>query len=157
MLDLSSSLKPQTVKVTCWSKTVPFPQKKLYLAVLVTIPSLSWIGRQMWKIWTGGSLVLSILIFVLSLSLSYGQGKRNNLISDVWKTPSSPRNHFPHRHSSRNLDLRSWTSQDCKTWAKLDQVLLTNFWLLLLKPNLFFWFHDCNQQEPCLSCWVFIF
>ena len=44
------NFKPQTVKVTCWSKTVPFPQKKLYLAVLVTIPSLSWIGRQMWKI-----------------------------------------------------------------------------------------------------------
>ena len=82
MIDSTPNLKPQTVKVTCWSKTVPFPQKKLYLAVLVTIPSLSWIGRQMWKIWTG-LLVLSILIFVLSLSLSYGQGKRNNLISDV--------------------------------------------------------------------------
>ena len=50
MIDSTSNLKPQTVKVTCWSKTVPFPQKKLYLAVLVTIPSLSWIGRQMWKI-----------------------------------------------------------------------------------------------------------
>ena len=37
--------------VTCWSNTVPLPQKKLYLAVLVTTPSLSWIGRQMWKIW----------------------------------------------------------------------------------------------------------
>ena len=30
---------------------VPLPQKKLHLAVLVTTPSLSWMGRQMWKIW----------------------------------------------------------------------------------------------------------
>ena len=40
----------KSTKVACWSKTVPLPQKKLYLAVLVTMPSLSWMGRQMWKI-----------------------------------------------------------------------------------------------------------
>ena len=150
MIDSTPNLKPQTVKVTCWSKTVPFPQKKLYLAVLVTIPSLSWIGRQMWKIWTG-LLVLSILIFVLSLSLSYRQGKRNHLISDVLKRQSSPHSHFPHWHSSRNLDPRSWTSQDCKTWAQLDHNFVTKFWLLFLKSIFFFGFHDRNQQGPCLS------
>ena len=73
--------KCESLKVACWSNTVPLPQKKLYLAVLVTMPSLSWMGRQMWKIW-GDKMKWNILCLEYLICAISGIG---NSRQQIWR------------------------------------------------------------------------